>query len=86
MTGGAITGNSAGEGAGGAFVENAPFDMTGGEITGNTAPTSGGVGLYSSATLTGNPSIGGTTSPGAGKGWIHGNTATNNSATNDVGP
>jgi uncharacterized repeat protein (TIGR02543 family) len=82
MTGGAITGNSAGEGAGGAFVENAPFDMTGGEITGNTAPTSGGVGLYGSATLTGSPSIG---SKVNSKGSIYGNTATQNPATNEVG-
>jgi hypothetical protein len=81
MTGGAITGNSAGEGAGGAFVENAPFDMTGGEITGNTAPTGGGVGLYGSATLTGGPSIG---SKNSSKGSIYSNTATHNPATNDV--
>jgi hypothetical protein len=48
--------------------------MTGGEITGNTAPTVGGVGLYGSATLTGNPSIG---SKVNGKGSIYSNTPDN---------
>jgi hypothetical protein len=51
--------------------------MTGGEVTLNNA--TGGGGLYLKGTLAGNPQIGGAASPGAGKGWIHGNTP------NDVG-
>jgi hypothetical protein len=59
--------------------------MTGGTISGNNASSGGGLYLHG-GTLTGNPQIGGTTSPGAGKGWIHGNTATGYTATNEVYP
>jgi hypothetical protein len=82
MEGGVIRNNNAYEAGGGVYVLKgftAAFNMTGGEITGNTSEYGGGL----SGPVTGNPQIGGTTAPASG-GWIHGNTATKNSATNDV--
>jgi hypothetical protein len=87
MNGGSICDNTAEWYGGGVYVigTGVTFRMNGGEISGNnTVYGGGGVFLYDGGTLTGNPQIGGTTSPGTGKGWIHGNTATQNPATNDV--
>jgi hypothetical protein len=83
MSGGVIKNNQATSNGGGVhlLLDNT-FNMTGGEITGNIAGRNGG-GVAAPA-ITGGPQIGGTTSPGAGKGWIHGNTAIQNPATNDV--
>jgi hypothetical protein len=82
MKGGTIKNNqaNAANGGGVCILGGNTFDITGGEITGNTAAgTGGGVFLYAGSTFIGNPQIGGT-DPGAGKGWIHGNTP------NDVYP
>jgi hypothetical protein len=58
--------------------------MTGGEIYDNNARNNGGgVCFFENNTFEGNPAIGGTAAPNGG-GWIHGNTATQNPATNDV--
>jgi hypothetical protein len=87
MEGGKIYSNIANKG-GGVFVYHSTFNMTGGEITGNNAyGGSGGGGVFYllGGISEGNPTIGGTTAPASG-GWIHGNTAPNNPATNDVGP
>jgi uncharacterized repeat protein (TIGR02543 family) len=87
MTGGEISGNSAEVYGGGVSVRGTgnEFTMTGGTISGNNASIGGGLYLHG-GTLTGNPQIGGTTSPGAGKGWIHGNTKLNGNTPNDVYP
>jgi hypothetical protein len=71
---GTISGNTAYRGGGVSVWAGHEFTMTGGTISGNNASIGGGLYLYSGGTLTGNPQIGGTTAPGAGKGWIHGNT------------
>jgi hypothetical protein len=83
MSGGVIKNNQATSNGGVVhlLLDNT-FTMTGVEITGNTAAVNGG-GVAAPA-ISGGPQIGGTTSPGAGKGWIHGNTATAIPATNDV--
>jgi uncharacterized repeat protein (TIGR02543 family) len=82
MSGGVIKNNQAtGNGGGVHLLLDNTFSMTGGEITGNTAAVNGG-GVAAPA-ISGGPQIGGA-NPGAAKGWIHGNTATNNPATNDV--
>jgi parallel beta-helix repeat protein len=83
MEGGKIYSNIARQG-GGVMVYDTTFNMTKGEITGNSASNNGGGVYLYGGTLTGNPQISGT-NPGTGKGWIHGNTATQNPATNDVG-
>jgi uncharacterized repeat protein (TIGR02543 family) len=79
MSGGVIKDNRVEYYGGGVVIRaNSTFNMTGGEITGNKldrlAYTIYGGGLHlDGGTLTGNPQIGGTTSPGAGRGWIHDN-------------
>jgi uncharacterized repeat protein (TIGR02543 family) len=85
MNGGKISGNNGSHG-GGVTIWNdgaiAPFTMNGGEISGNTASFGGGVCLFGSNSvdanrkIRGDPQEGGT-NPGAGKGWIHDNTAYN---------
>jgi hypothetical protein len=59
-------------GGGGVYAYQSVFEMEGGKIYSNIARQGGGVMVYDS-TLTGNPTIGGTTAPASG-GWIHGNT------------
>jgi hypothetical protein len=85
MNGGKISGNTGTFGGGVVIWGNgaiAPFTMNGGEISGNNAPYGGGVYLSgsnsvdSNGKIRGDPQEGGT-SPGAGKGWIHDNTAYN---------
>jgi uncharacterized repeat protein (TIGR02543 family) len=83
MSGGKITDNRSHDEGGGVNFRGT-FHMTGGEIASNTADYNGG-GVYKmpNSFLTGDPQIGGN-NPGAGKGWIHGNTATNNPETNET--
>jgi uncharacterized repeat protein (TIGR02543 family) len=77
MSGGKIRNNTSLWGGSGVHIADSftSFTMTGGEIYANTTTndsfgdTGGVVG-----TVNGSPQIGGTTAPGAGKGWIHGNT------------
>ena len=62
MTGGTITGNSAGHDGGGVYVKNGSFTMTGGTISGNTAGSGcNGGGVYAdinaNVTLSGAPVI-----------------------------
>jgi hypothetical protein len=86
MRGGVISGNTASADGGGVVVmPGSILNMTGGEISGNTAATKGGgVNLWGADRLTGDPWIGKDKTSGSGPGWIYGNTAIQNPATNDV--